>query len=118
MERSCEKYNFRTKKWTNLGSMNNRRYGLTSIIFDSKIVAIGGDFGTCSSAEVYDATNNTWTKCEGMPVRRYGIAGVFVSGKDLRRKSCNHINTYSEIRKMTERGSPAIISTPIQKSGR
>ena len=80
---SCEKYNFTTKKWTNLGSMNNHRYGLASIIFDSKIFAIGGDFGTCSSAEVYDATNNTWTKCEGMPVRRYGIAGVVVSGKDL-----------------------------------
>ena len=81
--KSCEKYNFRTKKWTNLGSMNNPRSGFTSCIFDSKIVAIGGDYGTHSSAEVYDATNNTWTECKGMTVGRYGIAGVVVSGKDL-----------------------------------
>ena len=81
--RSCEKYNFTTKKWTNLGSMNNPRSVFTSCIFDSKIVAIGGYPGTRSSAEVYDATNNTWTECKGMPVGRWGMAGVVVSGKDL-----------------------------------
>ena len=83
---SCEKYNFTTKKWTNLGPMDCPRSNFTSCIFESKIVAIGGyagRTGTTSRVEVYDEAKNTWTKCKGMTVRRSAIAGVVVSGKDL-----------------------------------
>ena len=89
---SCEKYNFTTKKWTNLGAMDCPRSNFTSCIFESKIVAIGGyagRTGTTSRVEVYDEAKNTWTKCKGMTVRRSAIAGVVVSGKDLGKEVLN-----------------------------
>ena len=88
----CEKYNFTTKKWTNLGAMDCPRSNFTSCIFESKIVAIGGyagRTGTTSRVEVYDEAKNTWTKCKGMTVRRSAIAGVVVSGKDLGKEVLN-----------------------------
>ena len=89
---SCEKYNFTTKKWTNIGTMDCPRSNFTSCIFESKIVAIGGyagRTGTTSRVEVYDEAKNTWTKCKGMTVRRSAIAGVVVSGKDLGKEVLN-----------------------------
>ena len=85
---SCEKYNFTTKKWTNLGSMSCPRSRFTSSIYDSKIVVFGGCTGTgrlTSRVEAYDERTNTWTKCKPMTEERNAMAGVVVSGKFLGR---------------------------------
>ena len=40
---TCEKYNFKAKTWTKVKDMKNPRDDFASVIFDSRILAIGGE---------------------------------------------------------------------------
>ncbi|XP_078493078.1 kelch-like protein 26 [Ciona intestinalis] len=58
---SAERFNIRTNTWTNVGSLNHKRYGSCACVVNGKIYVIGGGYGDAStSIEAYDATINEW----------------------------------------------------------
>jgi hypothetical protein len=64
-ERSAERYNPRTDKWTEIPSMRTPRLGFATAVMDDKIFAIAGYNGNTSinNVECFDKRTNEWFVC-------------------------------------------------------
>jgi hypothetical protein len=81
-----EAYDPATDTWTWKADMPTPRYGLDTVVVDSKIYAIGGwyhseDGPIYSTVEVYDPVTDTWTKGVDIPVTTAGLSASVVDGK-------------------------------------
>ena len=80
---TCEKYNFKTKMWTKIKDMKNRRGNFASVTFYSRILAFGGDryehdvfeARITNVAEAYDEQAQ-WQTSKQMMTPRAGHAAV------------------------------------------
>ena len=75
---STEKYSFKNKSWTILGSMNNPRRALSAVSLPNGVYAIGGYDGEhyLNTVERYDQDSNTWVSVAKMKQKRCTLSSV------------------------------------------
>ena len=104
----CEVYSFETCEWTEVSSMNTKRFEFTLTYFQGKIWAIGGcnnsnEFGTwLDTIETFDITQNKWkTSNLRLLTNRCGHSTVaydeklFVIGGDSKEHVLSSVEVYS-----------------------
>lgn len=81
-------YDFKSGKWATLDPSNNiptLRAGNTTVIFDNKILLIGGESDAHevahNEAEAFNPKTNKWEKLPTLIVGRHGTQGVVLKGK-------------------------------------
>ncbi|XP_078492892.1 uncharacterized protein LOC144748419 [Ciona intestinalis] len=74
-----ESYDPREGKWKSLKPMNEGRDGLSGVVYNDEIYAIGG-YGL-KSAERYNIRTNTWTNVGSLNHVRYRSCACVVNGK-------------------------------------
>ena len=103
--KNVEAYDTKKKKWSNMSSMKELRYGFGALVANDKIYAIGGKtefkgentgreyHRHLNTMEVYDPTNDEWTLAkEKMRNRRYGNSVVQAASKIIVLGGCDEEN--------------------------
>lgn len=69
---SAERFDFKTKSWTILGSMSNQRRALSAVSLPNGVYAIGGFDGEkyLNSVERYDQDSDQWISVAPMKQKR------------------------------------------------
>lgn len=72
-----------TRQWRQLPSMLHKRCYIATLLFQDKILALGGHDGTTrhNSVESFDPTNNHWSDFPSMTTRRSDLAVVTHGGR-------------------------------------
>ncbi|RWS04234.1 kelch-like protein 10 [Dinothrombium tinctorium] len=80
---SCRKFDLRTKKWSEIAPMQERRAFLACVVMSKYIYAIGGYNGNwrVKSVERYDVYLNQWTPVKDMHERRSGTGAAILDGR-------------------------------------
>ena len=78
---SCRKYNFSTRKWTEVAPMKEKRAFLAAVVLNDCIYAIGGYNGAwrVDTAEVYNSKINQWQSIASMNERRSGAGAAVLN---------------------------------------
>ncbi|CAK8689885.1 unnamed protein product [Clavelina lepadiformis] len=79
---TAECYDPRNGKWEYIPPMNTGRFGLTAVVLNNEIYAIGGHDGSnyVSSVEKYNLDTKTWIDVPSMSEKRYGGSACVVDG--------------------------------------
>jgi len=72
-----------TMVWEEMSFMMSKRSYLATVIFDGKIIALGGMDGTSTlnTVEMYDPSTNMWTEMPSMNQRRRTFSATILEGK-------------------------------------
>ena len=80
--RTCVKYDTKTSKWSYIAIMNKRKRSAAAIVFEGKIVVLGGtNQRKLTLVEAYDYYENKWTLLPDMIIPRCGLGAVSMGNK-------------------------------------
>jgi N-acetylneuraminic acid mutarotase len=87
---SAELYDPVTEMWSNTGSLNKTRFGLTATLLQNRwVLAAGSDGDAGDTAELYDPATGTWTSTGNLnSARGFHTATLLPNGKVLVAGGC------------------------------
>src|SRR5262249_47807014 len=78
-----EIYNPATDRWEPRAPLPTARSGIAAVVFDGRVVVVGGEAprGTHSEVEAYDPQGGTWSAYPPLPTARPGLGAAVVGGR-------------------------------------
>uniref|UniRef100_A0A672JXH6 Kelch-like protein 4 n=1 Tax=Sinocyclocheilus grahami TaxID=75366 RepID=A0A672JXH6_SINGR len=79
---AIEKYDLRTNRWIQVGSMNGRRLQFGVAVIDNKLYVVGGRDGlkTSNMVECYNPITKVWSTMPPMSTHRHGLGIAVLEG--------------------------------------
>uniref|UniRef100_A0A8C1GCW5 Kelch-like family member 4 n=1 Tax=Cyprinus carpio TaxID=7962 RepID=A0A8C1GCW5_CYPCA len=79
---TIEKYDLRTNRWIQVGSMNGRRLQFGVAVIDNKLYVVGGRDGlkTSNMVECYNPITKVWSTMPPMSTHRHGLGIAVLEG--------------------------------------
>nr|UZC49351.1 kelch-like protein [Carassius auratus]WEX30160.1 Kelch-like protein 4-B [Carassius auratus] len=79
---AIEKYDLRTNRWIQVGSMNGRRLQFGVAVIDNKLYVVGGRDGlkTSNMVECYNPVTKVWSTMPPMSTHRHGLGIAVLEG--------------------------------------